>query len=201
MLNCLKVSMELNANFWDNRYKENTTGWDLGQVSPPLKAYIDQLDDKNSSILIPGCGNCYEAEYLIQKGFSSITLIDLSPTLMEQLRERFRNNVGVKIITGDFFNHSGKYDLIFEQTFFCAINPALRKQYVSKMAELLNQSGRLVGLLFSREFENDGPPFGGSEKEYRILFESHFNDITFEHCYNSFPARMDTELFVNLRKK
>ena len=134
--------MELNANFWDNRYKENTTGWDLGQVSPPLKAYIDQLDDKNSSILIPGCGNCYEAEYLIQKGFSSITLIDLSPTLMEQLRERFRNNVGVKIITGDFFNHSGKYDLIFEQTFFCAINPALRKQYVSKMAELLNQSGR-----------------------------------------------------------
>ncbi len=201
MLTCLKISMELNTDFWDNRYKENNTGWDLGQVSPPLKEYIDQLSNKNSSILIPGCGNCYEAEYLIQQGFSSITLIDISPILTEQLRERFRNNVGVKIITGDFFNHNGKYDLILEQTFFCAINPTLRKQYVSKMAELLKQGGHLVGVLFAREFEKEGPPFGGSEKEYRILFESHFSDTTFEHCYNSFPARMDTELFVNLRKK
>jgi hypothetical protein len=51
-----------------NVIRSNETGWDLGQVSPPLKAYIDQLTDKNLRILIPGCGNSYEAEYLLEKG-------------------------------------------------------------------------------------------------------------------------------------
>ncbi len=49
------------VNFWDNQYQQGNTGWDLKQVSPPLKAYFDQLVDKKLSILIAGCGNAYEA--------------------------------------------------------------------------------------------------------------------------------------------
>ena len=51
----------LNADFWNNKYLNHTTGWDLGAVSPPLKAYIDSLDNKDLAILIPGAGNAYEA--------------------------------------------------------------------------------------------------------------------------------------------
>ena len=50
--------------YWINRYKEERTGWDIGYPSTPLKEYIDQLQDKNLRILIPGAGNGYEAEYL-----------------------------------------------------------------------------------------------------------------------------------------
>ena len=53
--------MELGETFWNNQYNANTTNWDLGEVSPPLKEYIDQLTNKNLRILIPGCGNTYEA--------------------------------------------------------------------------------------------------------------------------------------------
>ena len=49
----------LDEAYWNSQYNANTTGWDLGQVSPPLKAYIDQLTNKNLRILIPGCGNTY----------------------------------------------------------------------------------------------------------------------------------------------
>jgi len=193
--------LDLGTEFWDNQYKSNTTGWDLGEVSPPLKAYFDQLTDKNISILIPGCGNTYEAEYLQSLGFNNITLIDLSPTLVEQLKFKFKKNPTIKILQGDFFEHNGKYDLIIEQTFFCAISPSLREKYAIKMHELLSENGKLVGLLFDRTFEFQGPPFGGCKCEYTPFFEDKFILKYFDKCYNSFSKRADTELFINLIKK
>ncbi|RYZ83937.1 MAG: hypothetical protein EOO68_32290, partial [Moraxellaceae bacterium] len=71
--------MELNQSFWDERYQKGDTGWDLGAISAPLQQYIDQLSNKQISILIPGCGNAYEAEYLLRHGFTNISLIDISP--------------------------------------------------------------------------------------------------------------------------
>ena len=79
MVSCDKP---LDQAYWDAQYKAKATGWDLGQVSPPLQDYIDTLENKNSSILIPGCGNTYEAEYLLQKGFTNITVIDIAPTVV-----------------------------------------------------------------------------------------------------------------------
>ena len=46
--------MDLSENAWDHRYLKNAIGWDLGEVSPPLKNYFDQLEDKELKILIPG---------------------------------------------------------------------------------------------------------------------------------------------------
>lgn len=200
-INTEKFDVELGETFWNNQYNANTTGWDLGQVSPPLKAYIDQLTNKNLRILIPGCGNTYEAEYLLQQGFTNITLIDIAPTLVEQLKKKFAANPNIKIILGNFFNHNDEYDLILEQTFFCAINPPLRKAYVAKMKELLATNGKLVGVLFDKEFEQKGPPFGGRKSDYIPLFKNDFNFVTFESCYNSFHKRQESELFVILQKK
>ena len=188
-------------SFWNNQYIAHTTGWDLGQVSPPLKTYFDHLTNKHLRILIPGCGNTYEAEYLLQQGFTDITVIDIAPALIEQLKNKFAANPAIKIILGDFFKHHGEYDLIVEQTFFCAIDPELRKAYVAKMKELLATNGKLAGVLFDREFEQIGPPFGGNKSEYKQLFENDFNFIKFELCYNSFYKRQGTELFIILQKK
>ncbi len=188
-------------SFWNDQYKANTTGWDLGEVSPPLKAYIDQLINKNLQILIPGCGNTYEADYLLQQGFTDITVMDIAPTLIAQLKEKYKGYPNIKIILGDFFKHEGTYDLILEQTFFCALNPALRNDYVTRMNELLATDGKLVGVLFDREFEQQGPPFGGCKNQYEQMFEKDFYFNTFEPCNNSFVKRKGTELFINLSKK
>ena len=193
--------IELGETYWNNQYVANTTGWDLGQVSPPLKAYIDQLTNKDLRILIPGCGNTYEAEYLSQQGFSNITIIDIATALVETLSKKFEGDPNIKIIFGDFFDHMGEYDLILEQTFFCAINPPLRKAYVAKMKELIATNGKLAGVLFDKEFEHKGPPFGGCKCEYTPLFENDFNFKIFELCYNSFPKRKGTELFFILSKE
>jgi SAM-dependent methyltransferase len=191
--------LPLDQTYWDNQYQVNATGWDLGKVSPPIKAYIDTIDNKEAKILIPGCGNTYEAEYLFQQGFTNITVIDIAPTLVESLKQKFANNNNITIILGDFFDHQGKYDFIIEQTFFCALPPTMRQKYVWKMHQLLTDYGKLFGLLFNREFEVS-PPFGGSLNEYEHLFTKAFifNSITL--AGNSIPSRANTELFIEFQK-
>ncbi|MDD5149456.1 MAG: methyltransferase domain-containing protein [Flavobacterium sp.] len=190
----------LDQEYWDAKYKNNTTGWDLGEVSPPIKTYIDTLEEKNISILIPGCGNSYEAEYLLKQGFTNVSVIDIAPTLVENLCLKFKNNPNIKIVLGDFFEHEGKYDWIIEQTFFCALPPEMRKKYVSKMYQLLSNNGKLVGLLFNKTFDS-GPPFGGSKQEYEELFKSDFDFLRMELCQNSIAPRANSELFIELQKK
>lgn len=198
-----KNSTILNKDFWENQWQQGDTGWDMGMVSPPLKQYIDGIEDKEQAILIPGCGNTYEAEYLLQQGFNNITVIDISPMLTAKLRDKFAAELGkrIQVIEGDFFELKGNYDLILEQTFFCALEPKLRMKYVWKMDELLNKGGRLAGLLFNRTFEFAGPPFGGSNAEYEMLFAPYFKIDTMAPCYNSHDKRKDTELFINLQKQ
>ncbi len=204
-------------NYWDERYRQNNTAWDIGAISPPLKTYFEQLKNKRISILIPGCGNSYEAAWLLENGFTSITLIDISEVLVTSLQEKFEryttpppailrplsstpparhtpSGPSLTLITGDFFALTGQYDLIIEQTFFCAIEPSQRKDYVEKMYDLLRPGGKLVGLLLDRNFTG-GPPFGGHREEYVALLEKRLEIRTFERCYNSIAPRAGTELF------
>lgn len=188
--------LKLDKDFWGSRYKTGETGWDIGYPSTPIKEYIDQLTDKNIKILIPGCGKAYEAEYLFQQGFNNVYLIDLTEKAFEAFKTRVPDFPQEHLIVGDFFEHQGQYDLIIEQTFFCAINPELRTKYVHKMKELLKPKSKLAGLLFDAELNKDHPPFGGSKEEYQQLFQPHFTIKTMEKAYNSIPPRADREIFV-----
>jgi thiopurine S-methyltransferase len=76
----------------------------------------------------------------------------------------------------------------------------MREKYVSKMLELLKPGGKLVGVLFNREFEHTGPPFGVTLEEYLQLFSGKFNILKMEECYNSISPRNGKEIFVMLQK-
>lgn len=190
----------MEKEFWEQRWKDKTTGWDLGVVSPPLKEYADQLTNKNLKILIPGCGNGYEAAYLHSKGFTNVYIIDIAQEAIASFKKLHPNFPSSHIIHGDFFEHQDKYDLIIEQTFFCAIHPSMRKKYVEHMHSLLNPNGKLVGLFFNREFEG-GPPFSGSKKEYEELFHREFELNQLETATNSIEPRKGTELFFQFIRK
>lgn len=181
------------GSYWDQRWREGDTGWDLSGVSPPLQQYFEQLRDRSISILIPGCGNAWEAAWLLDNGFTDITLLDISESLTQRLREKLAGTP-IKIITADFFQHQDRYDLIIEQTFFCSLDPTLRPAYVDKVHELLNPGGKLAGLLFDRDFPG-GPPYGGHKTEYQQLFGKKLTVKALAPCYNSIKPRAGTELF------
>lgn len=192
------MNQQLNSEFWNNRYIQNDTGWDIGAPSPALVLYAETFP-LDTSILIPGCGNAYEAVYLLKKGFTGITLLDISPALTASVAEKLKDYT-VNIITADFFEHAGAYDLILEQTFFCALDPSLREAYIQKMHSLLKPGGQLAGLLFNRSFEG-GPPFGGSVAEYENLFNNLFSLEKMEPAKNSIPQRAGSEVFFIARRK
>lgn len=190
----------LEENYWTERYGRGETGWDIGYPSTPIKEYIDQLEDKDVKILIPGAGNAYEAEYFWKQGFKNVRVLDISTLPLEHLKERVPDFPEEQLIHSDFFDHSGEYDLIIEQTFFCALNPELRPKYVEKAAELLKPTGKLVGLLFHVPMNSDRPPFGGSREEYQKLFAGSFDISIMETAYNSIGPRMGSEVFVKMLK-
>lgn len=184
-------------SFWENRYEIADTGWNIGNVSTPIKEYLDQLENKDLEILIPGCGFGYEAIYAHKLGFRNVYVLDFVEEPLKMLRTNCPDFPEDHILQEDFFSHGQQYDLVIEQTLFCAIDPKDREKYAQTIKKLLKPNGKLVGLLFNRDFES-GPPFGGSEAEYRALFSKYFENVSLEPCYNSISKRQGTELFVGI---
>jgi len=193
--------LNLSEGFWENKYQKNKIGWDLGIISPPLKAYFDQLTNKDLKILIPGGGNSYEAEYLFNNGFKNVYVVDISKQPLINIKNRVPDFPEPQLIHANFFDLESDFDLIIEQTFFCAINPELRQKYADKMNELLREKGKLVGLLFDAKLNEDHPPFGGNKEEYKSYFKPYFSLDIFTECYNSYHNRQEMELFVKFVKK
>ena len=195
------MPMELNKDYWEERYQKKETGWDVGEITAPIKAYIDQLKDKTIRILIPGAGHGYEFEYLMQNGFENTFVVDFAKTPLDNIKKRIPDTRDDQLIYADFFELEGTYDLIIEQTFFCALDPKLREKYVHKMKSLLTPKGKITGLLFQFPLTEEGPPFGGSIAEYKTLFEPDFIIKKLETAYNSIKPRKENELFFIFEKK
>lgn len=189
----------LNSNYWNNRYLQNETGWDIGHASPAIIDFFKTVD-KNATILVPGCGNSYEGEALHRMGFEHIFLADFAPETKRNYLDRHPEFPEDQFIVGDFFSLEGEYDFIVEQTFFCALNPALREKYVIKMKSLLNPTGKLVGLMFDAPLNTEHPPFGGCKADYERLFNQYFKNVSMVPCQNSIAPRAGKELWIEISK-
>ena len=197
--------MEDQQEYWTNRYQNKSTGWDIGYPATPLKTYVDQLQDKTISILIPGAGNAYEAEYLWQNGFKNVHVLDVSPIPLAAFQKRNPDFPTAQLLQEDFFTHQGQYHLILEQTFFCSFVPTdkNRNRYAKQIANLLHTDGKLVGVWFNFPLTGDMEkcPFGGNKKLYLSYLNPYLKTITFEACHNSIPPRQGSELFGIFIKK
>lgn len=192
------------AAYWQARYDDGRDAWDTHGITPPLRGYFDQLDVATQPrILIPGAGRAYEAEYLHQRGFRQVFVADIAPEALAALVARVPDFPSEHLLLNDFFAlpNNPPYDLIVEQTFFCALDPALRSAYARQCAHLLRPDGTLMGLLFDTDFGPvQEPPFGGSKDEYRQYFAPYFDFRHFETATNSLRPRQGRELFICLKR-
>lgn len=194
---------DLSQKYWENRWLQGQTGWDLGSIAPPLKRLADQLVNKDEKILIPGAGNGYEAEYLFQKGFNNVYVVDIADAPLRKLQTRVPDFPSSQLINCDFFDLklNVEFDLIVEHTFFCALDPRLRSDYAAKVFELLKPGGVLSGLMFSFPLSEQGPPFGGSKDEYLSYFREYTSSISIEVETISAKGREGKEYFIKAVKK
>ena len=167
----------------------NTMALDQYQL---LVERINELSPK--TMLDLGCGNG-ELTKQISKELSIKSIgIDFSFMGKDVKGTQFKQ------IDTEHFKLEKKFDLVIEQTFFCALQPNQRKDYVKKMAEVIKPGGKLAGVLFDFPLTEQGPPFGGSQEEFGKLFKPYFTITKMERCYNSIKPRMGNELFFELIK-
>lgn len=188
--------LKSDERYWTDRYREGATGWDIGYASTPIVHFVDRLQDRSLRILVPGAGYGHEVLYLQEQAFKHVTVVDLSPLPIDRLRKELEDD-SYNLIVGDFFDHQGEYDLILEQTFFCAIDPIRRSQYVQYTYDLLADGGKLCGVLFDTNFEGrPGPPHGGSAEAYRERFSKVYGQVLIHPCENSIPPRAGKECWI-----
>jgi SAM-dependent methyltransferase len=192
--------------FWNQRYIDKNTGWDLGQVAPPFVHLVEARKlAPYSSILIPGAGRSWEAAYLSRHGFD-VTCVDFAPEAIAEARELAKNEgARVRFLEEDLFDLTpektgGVFDYILEQTCFCAIDPDRRPDYVKMAVRMIRPGGEMVGLFYVHGREG-GPPWTTTAEEVRALFRDHFDFLEFAITDLSVESRKGEEILARLRRR
>ena len=125
---------------------------------------------------MPGCGRAYDALALASHGFDEVVALDLAPTAVEAATDflsRSGDAAAVKVhcIAGDFFEHSGQYDFIWDCTFLCALDPTVRERWAKQHASLLAPGGVLASCVFPICNKAGGPPYALTPALVRSLLE------------------------------
>ncbi|MCT7951544.1 TPMT family class I SAM-dependent methyltransferase [Ancylothrix sp. C2] len=193
------------ASFWQQRYEEKRTGWDLGQPAPPFVSFLDSADSiPPGRVAVLGCGRGYDALLFATKQFQVIGF-DFAPAAISEAQKlAAEKNVSVEFLQRDIFELEpaflGSFDYVVEHTCFCAIPPSKRADYVQLVKSLLRPSGELIALFFTHSRQG-GPPFGVSPAEIKSYFAKDFELISLQPVTNSIPARQDEEHFGRFRRR
>ena len=201
-----KKTSDSNINqpqFWDNKYIINKAKWDIGQPTPAFVEYFRSLKNKNKKILIPGCGSGHDAIFLADLGFDVYALDFSEEAINILLQKRKRNNTFLHALNTDFFNlneFDSAFDIVLEYTFFCAILPDKRLDYIKQVHRLLKKNGKYIGFLLpvNKDVNEEGPPYGVNIDETINNFSKYFSIIECCQSKHSIEPRKETEIFVRM---
>jgi len=204
----MNISQHLNEGYarddWQKHYDEDDLRWDLGQIAPPFVRLWEENKLGRGRAIIPGCGRGHEVLFLAGMGLQ-VTGLDFAPGAVDLLSRSLKEKgLEADVLHQDFFelgeDHFSRYDLMLEQTFFCAIPPAKRSAYVETAARILKKGGLLAGL-FYETCEAGGPPFNTTHADILDHFSDRFDIETLEKTPHSIERRKDKEWLGLLRKK
>ncbi|OQE15754.1 hypothetical protein PENFLA_c030G00832 [Penicillium flavigenum] len=141
--------------------------------------------------LVPGCGRGVDVLLLASFGFDAYGL-EYSAAAIEACKKEENDNANwyrvrdqtvgtgkVTWIQGDFFDDAwlekigvplNGFDIIYDYTFFCALDPSMRPKWALRQTQLLSPSpaGNLICLEFPRhkDPQSAGPPYTSSSEAY-----------------------------------
>ncbi len=191
--------------YWDSKYGDGHTPWDLGQPAPVFKRLIDSGQFEPGSMIVLGAGRGFDARLFAKNGFE-VTAVDFAPQAVEAMRSLQDAHAPVQILQEDIFslpyklNHS--FDYLLEHTCFCAINPEQREGYFDLVSRLLKPGGIYTALAFPIGTRPGGPPFTVSpDNMIDALRDRGFSLQRREQPHDSVPSRQGIEELIVLAKE
>lgn len=166
------------ADFWNERFRTHTTGWDRGAVHPQLLHWLADSTLKPCRILVPGCGAGHEVLHLAAAGFE-VTALDYAEQAVGLLTQRLREQ-GLKatVLQADVrqWQAAQPFEAIWEQTCLCALYPDDWTAYAARLHQWLASQGRLFALFMQSPKPDaqdgwiQGPPYHCDILAMRALF-------------------------------
>jgi len=197
------------AEFWENLYRAESTGWDLGGPTP---VFVHLLAGPEApppgTMLVPGCGRGYDALLFARAGFE-VTGVDHAPSAVTAARALAEaEGTAATFLQADLFSlparFGGAFHYVVEYTCFCAIAPARRAEYVEVMAGVLRPGGEILALFFPvlpPGYGPEGPPFAVSEEELRTYFGGRFEITDLAASAHTISPRRGREMLGRLRRR
>jgi hypothetical protein len=200
---------------WEQRWIEGRTRWDQGRSSPILQGLVDSNSLPNGRALVPGCGAGWDV-FTLATPERSVLGLEVAPTAVERF-EKLRHELKVpddraRIALADFFTlhpalAGGPFDLVWDYTFLCAIEPAKREAWARQMWGFVAPGGELVTLIFpvtsfhpTREEPGEGPPYPMHPELVRELLAGRFEPTVLEPVAHSNPGREGMEWLGRWRR-
>lgn len=188
---------DLTADAWEHRYQTGDDPWDLGYPTPPLVNLLQTASaPKPGRMAGLGIGSGQDAIVFAAAGFDVVGF-DFSPSAIARAQTNAQSrNLNLQFLQRNIFelepefDHS--FDYVLEHTCFCAIDPALRSQYVQVVRQLLRPEGKLIALFFTHS-RDGGPPFGVTPQAILDYFEPDFDVILFQPAADSIARRQGEE--------
>lgn len=195
---------------WEGRYQSGDTPWDKGGAHPAL-ARLTPLPVAATHILVPGCGLGYDMEWLAaMPGVESVVGIDVAATAVASAQARLAGIPSARVEHTDLFrlpdSHRGAFDLVWEHTCFCAIDPGRRNAYVNAVADALRPGGHLLAVFYltpwdtAEENATLGPPFACPAEELDRRFAPRFELVRAWDPPATYPGRESREQLRLLRR-
>lgn len=196
------------SQFWSDKYlawqdESNRPGWDLGGPATALRSVSAQIKLNRCRIAVLGCGSGYDAAFFAEQGHF-VTAFDFSSEAISRAQKNFSHLKNINFVVADALNlpqsFYGQFDVVFEHTFFCAIDPGRRKDAIRAYKRLLADGGHLLGLFFILNPSVE-PPFGLTEWELREYLKADFQPLYWTRWRQSIDRRLGQELVVYARIK
>lgn len=173
------------SDYWDSIYKEKDEAHQSWFQENPEKSLemIDELKlPKTAKIIDIGGGESRLVDFLIEKGFKDISLLDISKESLNKAKQRLGPGTDVKLIASDVtqFSSPEYYDLWHDRATFHFL---ITVEDVEKYLKIAHSSLKVGGSLLVSTFSKTGPDKCSgltiskySQEDLKQVFEKYFQN-------------------------
>lgn len=190
--------MEDPKKHWNQVY-ENKKPTEVSWYEPMPETslnYIAECELENQAAIIDiGGGDCFLAEFLLARGFTDITMVDISEKAIERAKQRLGEKAEeIQWIVADAadFSPERQYDLWHDRAAFHFLTEAMQ---VEKYVNTVRKAVKPGGFVILGTFSETGPSkCSGLEirqysiKELQELFSKGFTPISCKNIDHNTPS-------------